>query len=215
MAIESIGVTEQAEGVNVACMEAAEDDINKTEVRVIQQVDVVHAKKIGVAFGVHERTITVTDPTALTAPIVTPIADLIVTVGDNSVIEVGGVIDGGAGGQGFIAIIPIILDVNDSPIGVLPAKAASGLSPSGSGQLYYVDTNDITPFTPLLWWVGQYQKIALHCRIGDANNVKIWAKCHTGFPNDLHNMFSSAKEYTIGGSNSPVFNEATSGTKSN
>lgn len=215
MAIESVGIIEQVDGVNMACMEASEDDINKTEIRTIQQLDIVHAKKISVMHHVFDRVILANDDLLLTNPLSGTIASHIIEVGDNSVLEVGGVLRT-TSTEGFASVIPIILDASDNVIGVLPPKHFCGVTPDDYGNaLHYVDTDTWNLMTTSSWWVGQYDKIALYMRDYNANEFRIWAKCRTGHTDEQYNMFTDNKGNTIGSGGSSWTTWAFSSTKNN
>ena len=216
MAVESIGVTEQVDGVNVACMEATENDTNKTEIRVIQQIDLVHAKKIGMDTASYERTVTAADTGIVASPLGAPHSGLVVTVGDNSLIEVNCIFKAAENQSlSYLSVTPIILNASNVPLGVLPTKATSGIIPTGSdGEvIHFVDTNKFTLCHPLTWWVGQYERISFVFGLNNTSDeARVWAKCHNGFPNDAFDMFTVNAANTVGGTGGPAAVMATSGS---
>jgi len=201
MAIESIGVTEQVDGVNVACMEATDDDTNKTEVRVIQQMDLVHAKKLIIDYDTPDRIVYNGESAEFTFPLGAPHNTNIITVGDNSLLEVNCRFDSYSVGGGA-TVTPIVLSATEEPMFVLPTKAFCGIHVTGlSNTLYYhKGTLYCVPCPPATWWVGQYEKIAFVCsNITPHAEAHFWFNVHSGFPNDNYDMFQANQATTVGG----------------
>ena len=217
MAVESIGITDQTEGVNVACREAVEDDSNKTEIRTIQQVDLVHAKKISIDFSVPDREISMSaqDSEVVTVGgISAAILNAAVLVGDDSLLEVNCRIQPGADAD-YVVVTPLVLSLTDEPLLLLPSKAFSGIDPSpGNGVIYMVHGGDnYTLCPPLTWWVGQYEKVACLITSSYTYDIALWFNTHSGFPNSTYDMFHESAPNTTGGPTGILADVAVSGCR--
>lgn len=198
---ESIGILDQAEGVNVACFDASEDDAIKTEPRIIQQVDLVQAKKITIDYDTPHRIVYFGESAEIHFPLQTPHNDPVITVGDNSLLEINCRMDSYTVGGGA-TVTPIVLSAAGEPMFCLPTKAFCGIHPTGlSNAIYYhKDTLYCVPCPPATWWVGQYHKLAFVCsNIAPAAEAHFWFNVHSGFPNDNYDMFQANQDTTIGG----------------